>query len=188
MALLLALALCDDVPWRLSVQEAGARPGREEVFGAEAYVLRTSFDEGLKIEDGFGAGADFNFRWRWNEKTRLGFHVGFAAWDSELDISGVSEDDVNVAMYRVGVGAEFPFGKVVELGLASTLGIYRFHRDGESDASPFVEFEGSLGFRPSPMFKFGGLVMATHTQSSFNRSHTHLFHNYSAGVFVEFSF
>ena len=187
MTLLLALALCDDVPWRLSVQEAGARPGREEVFGVEAYVLRTAWDEGIKMEDGFGAGADLNFRWQWNEKTRLGFHVGFAAWDSELDVAGL-DDDVNVAMYRAGVGMEFPFGKVVELGIASSVGIYRFHRDGESDASPFVEFEGSLGFRVLPKFTVGGVVMATHTQSSFNRSHTHLFHNYSAGLMAEFSF
>jgi hypothetical protein len=182
MGMLLAVALLAgdaDAPTRLA--------DREEIFGVEVYVLRTAWDDGIDIEDGVGAGADFNFRWRWNEKTRLGFHVGFAAWDSELDVGG-SDEDVNVAQYRAGVGMEFPFGKVVELGIASSIGIYRFHRDGESDASPFVEFEGSLGFRVLPNLKIGGLVMATHTQSSFNRSHTHLFHNYSAGLMVEFSF
>lgn len=189
MTLLLALALCDDVPWRLMAQEAGAvKSGREEIFAVEAFFLRTAFDDGLRIDEGMGGGADINFRWQWNEKTRLGFHVGFAAWDTETNARGFSEVDVDVAQYRAGVGAEFPFGRVVELGLAVTGGVYRFHRNNENDASPFLEFEGSLGFRPTPSLKIGGLVMATHTQSSFNRSHTHLFHNYSAGLMVEFGF
>ena len=77
---------------------------------------------------------------------------------------------------------------MLELGVAATLGVYRFRTDGDHDTSPFVEFEGSLGFRPIPQLKIGGLLLATHTQSSFSRSHTHLFHNYSAGLMAEFSF
>lgn len=189
MSLLLALALCDDVPFRLSVQEAGAaRPGREEIFGVEAFVMATSFDEGLHIDDAPGIGLDFNFRWRWNEKTRFGFSVGAAAWDPETDIDGLPDQDVDVAQYRAGVGFEFPFGRVVEFGLGATTGIYRFRTNGDHDTSPFVELEGSLGFRPIPDLKIGGFILGTHTQSSFSRSHTHLFHNYSAGLAVEFSF
>ena len=178
MALLLALLL-DEVPRRLA--------DREEIFGVEAFVVTTSWDDGIHIDDSPGIGVDFNFRWQWNEKTRFGFSVGAAAWDPETDVDGLPDQDVDVAQYRFGVGAEFPFSRV-EIGIGVSAGAYRFKTEGDHDTSPFVEFEGSLGFRPIPELKIGGLLMATHTQSSFSRSHTHLFHNYSAGLMVEFSF
>jgi len=186
MTLALALCLMDVEPLRLA-DPAPARAAREEVFGVEAFVLTTSFDDGMHIDDAPGFGFDFNFRWQWNEKTRFGFSLGAAGWDPETDVSGLPDQDVDVVQYRAGVGAEFPFSKV-ELGVGATTGVYRFRTRGDHDTSPFLEFEGSLGFRPVPPFKVGGVVMATHTQSSFSRSHTHLFHNYSAGLMVEFSF
>ncbi len=175
MATLLALAL--------AVQD----PGREEIFGIEAFVLTTSFDDGIHLDDAPGVGVDFNFRWRWEGKTRFGFSLGAAAWDPETDLRGLPDQDVDVAQYRLGVGAEFPFSRV-EIGVGATAGVYRFRTDGDQDTSPFAEIEGSLGFRPIPALKIGGVLMATHTQSSFSRSHTHLFHNYSAGLMVEFAF
>jgi hypothetical protein len=180
MSWILALALLDGLPTRLA--------DREEIFGVEAFVLTTSWDEGIHVDDAPGFGVDFNFRWRWNEKTRFGFSVGAAFWDPETDVDALPDQDVDVVQYRAGVGAEFPFGKAVEVGVGVTTGVYRFRTRGDHDTSPFVEFEGSLGFRPIPALKIGGLVMATHTQSSFSRSHTHLFHNYSAGLMVELSF
>jgi hypothetical protein len=193
MAALLALALLDaaaDLPRSLSAplqEEKGAVKSKEEVFAVEAFVLRTSFDDGLHLDEGLGAGAEFNFRWQYGGKTRMGFSVGVAGWDTETDIDGLPDQDVDIAQYRAGFGAEFPFSKI-EIGLGVNLGVYRFRADGEGDTSPFLEFEGSLGFRPIPELKIGGLVLATHTQSSFGRSHTHLFHNYSAGLGVEWSF
>ena len=191
MALLLALALLDvDLPRTLSEplqEEKAAVKSKEEIFAVEVFVLRTSFDDGLPLDEGLGAGADLNFRWQYNGKTRMGFSVGVAGWDTETDIDGVPDQDVDIAQYRVGFGAEFPFSRI-EIGLGVNLGVYRFRTDGDGDTSPFLEFEGSVGFRPIPELKIGGLLLATHTQSSFGRSHTHLFHNYSAGLGVEWSF
>ncbi len=179
------LAVDGDLP--LTLGQDAPPVGKEEIFAVEAFVLSTAWDEGLHLDDAVGLGADFNFRWRWNGKTRLGFSVGAAMWDPETDLDGLPDQDVDVAQYRAGVGAEFPFSRV-EIGLGVTTGVYRFRTSGEHDTSPFLEFEGSLGFRPLPMLKIGGLLMASHTQSSFSRTHTHLFHNYSAGLVVEFAF
>lgn len=180
------LAVDGDLPLTLAQDPPPA--GREEIFAVEAFVLTTSWDEGIHLDDSPGLGVDFNFRWRWNGKTRMGFSVGAVVWDPETDVQSLPDQDVDAVQYRAGFGAEFPFGRFVELGLGLGAGVYRFRTDGEHDTSPYLEFEGSLGFRPVPMLKVGGVVMATHTQSSFSRSHTHLFHNYSAGLMVEFSF
>jgi hypothetical protein len=183
------LAVGGDLPRTLGElpQEQGAVKSREEIFSIEAFVLTTAFDDGMHLDDAIGVGGDFNFRWQWNGKSRLGFSIGFAAWDVETDVDGLPDQDVDVSQYRIGFGAEFPFSRV-EVGLGLNAGVYRFRTDGDNDTSPFLEFEGSLGFRPIPPLKIGGLLMATHTQSSFSRSHTHLFHNYSAGLGVELSF
>lgn len=190
MGILLAclLAVEPDLPATLA-QEAGAvRQGREEIFGIQAFYVHTDFDEGLKIEDGNGVGLDLLFRWQWNEKARFGFTVGTAFIDTETDTGELPvDDDVDVRQFRAGVGAEFPFS-VVEVGLSALTGAYRFRRDRENDTSPFVEVGASLGFRPHPMIKIGGFLSATHTQSSFNRDHTHLFHNYNAGLMAELTF
>lgn len=189
MVILLACVLLGEteLPTALA-QEAGARRSRDEIFGLQAFYVHTEFDEGLKIEDGNGVGVDLLFRWQWNEKARFGFTIGGAAIDAEIDTSELPiDDDVDVRQFRAGVGAEFPFS-VVEIGLSVLTGAYRFRRDGENDTSPFVDFAASLGFRPHPMFKIGGFLSATHTQSSFNRDHTHLFHNYNAGLMVELTF
>ena len=181
----LALALADD-----GLPETLAEPlaeGKEEIFAVEAFLLTTSFDDGLHIGHAIGVGTDFNFRWRWNGKTRFGFHVGAAFWDADTDLGGLPDQDADIVQYRAGVGAEFPFSKV-EIGLAATIGAYRFRTSGEADTAPFLEFEGSLGFRPIPELKIGGLLMMTNTESSFTRSHDHFFTNYSAGLAVEWSF
>lgn len=190
MIMLLAVLLAGepDLPASLA-QEAGAvREGREEVFAIQAFYVHTDFDDGLKIEPGDGLGADLHFRWRWDGRTKFGFTIGAAFIDTENDTDELPvDDDVDVRQFRAGVGAEFPFS-VVEVGLSALTGAYRFRREGENDTSPFVELGASLGFRPHPMVKIGGFLSATHTQSSFNRDHTHLFHNYSAGLMAEVSF
>ena len=189
MAMLLAFVLAGqpDLPSSLA-QEAGAVRSREEIFGVQAFYVHTAFDDGLKIEPGDGLGVDLLFRWQWSEKTRFGFTLGAAFIDTEVDTDELPvDDDVDVRQFRAGVGMEFPFS-VVEFGLQALTGAYRFRRDDENDTSPFVELGASLGFRPHPMVKIGGFVSATHTQSSFNRDHTHLFHNYNAGLMAELTF
>ena len=106
---------------------------------------------------------------------------------AQVALTEAPDQDADIVQYRAGVGFEFPFSKA-ELGIGSNIGVYRFATSGDSDSSPYVEFEGSLGFRPIPPLKIGGLLMATYTQSSFTRSHTHLFGNYSGGLGVEWSF
>ena len=168
-------------------EAAAMQDESEEQLGIEAFVLFSQFDDGLRIENSTGAGIDLEFGWHRGEKVVFGFSVGFAGWGTDND-QGAIDDRVTITQYRASFWVDFRFKEVVELGLAGTAGYYRYRRDGEHDTSPFIEFEGSIGFVPSEYFKAGLVVLATHTQSSFNRSHTHLFHNYAVGPFVEVRF
>ncbi len=191
MSFFLALACLavpgDDGPELPSIGEAlvqdEAEP--EQIIGAEAFAVNTQFDSGLEIDDGGGLGMDLNFRWR-PRKVRFGFSLGYAGWNTENDRDRPPAS-VRVRQYRAGFGVEFPF-RFVEFGLAFTTGIYRFRSDLDDDSSPFVEFEGTVGFVPHPMLKAGLIGLATHTESSFNHKNTHLYHNYSLGLFAELRF
>jgi hypothetical protein len=188
LAVLCALAPPDDLP-SIADLEWQARPEerREEMpLGIEVFALRTQFDDGLKIENHAGAGFDLELGWDYG-KTRLNLCLGFAAWRTENDDSVIAKDNVRVLQYRLGAITSFTF-RFIELGVGATAGVYRFSRDNENDTSPFLEFEGSIGARLMPELKIGILGLATHTESSFNRTHTHLFHNYSAGGFIELTF
>jgi hypothetical protein len=158
----------------------------KQIIGVEAFVLSTEFDGGLEIENAGGLGLDLNFRWK-PGKVRFGFSLGYAGWNTENDEDTRPSASVQVRQYRVGFGLEFPF-RFVEFGIGSNVGIYRFRSDLDDDSSPYVELEGSVGFVPHPMIRFGLLGLATHTESSFNHQNTHLYHNYSLGLFAEVRF
>jgi hypothetical protein len=155
-------------------------------IGVEVFAVWTRFDTGLKIEDHAGVGADLQFGWDYGVTT-LWLSLGYAGWDTQNDEDELAAAEVRIRQYRAGVSTYFSW-RVLELGVGVTGGLYRFKRRHENDTSPFVEFEGSLGVRPVPAVRLGVLGLATHTQSSFNREHTHLFHNYSIGPFVEVRF
>jgi hypothetical protein len=159
----------------------------EHLIGVEAFAFHTSFDTGLRIEDHAGVGVDVEFAFDFGTPRVFGFSLGAAGLNTENDDGLLPDDRVTVRQYRAGFWADFSF-RFVEFGGAATVGVYRFAREGENDTSPFIELEGNVGVRPMEQFKAGLLFMATHTQSSFNRTHTHLFHNYSWGLFVEFRF
>lgn len=189
----LALALGGDDPLDLpsigdlSWQDKG--PGDEDpiqIVGVEAFAVSTQFDSGLLIEDEGGLGLDLNFRWK-PHKVRFGLSVGYAGWNTENDTDRLPAESVRIRQYRLGFGMEFPF-RFVEFGLASTVGLYRFRSDLDDDTSPYLELEGSIGFVPVPQVKFGLLGLASHVESSFNHKNTHLYHNYSLGIFVEVRF
>ncbi len=176
----------DDFPSITDLAAQGREEPKEMPLGIEVFALWTQFDTGLKIEDHAGAGIDLELGWDYGP-TNLNLCLGFAGWNTENDEDTLITAGVRVRQYRVGMNTSFTF-RFIELGVGATTGVYRFSRENENDTSPFLEFEGSIGVRPMPELKLGILGMATHTQSSFNRSHTHLFHNYSAGGFVEFQF
>jgi hypothetical protein len=157
-----------------------------QIIGAKAFAVSTQWDSGLRIEDSGGLGLDLNFRWK-PRKVRFGFSLGYAGWNTENDEDRLPAESVRVRQYRAGFGVEFPF-RFVEFGLASTVGVYRFRSDLDDDTSPFFELEGSVGFVPLPSVKAGFLGLASHTESSFNHENTHLYHNYSVGVFAEVRF
>jgi len=167
---------------------ADLEEGQEEkdIVGIEVFALRTHFDDGLKIEDAWGVGADLKLGL--GGPTRTWLRLGYAGWNTENDEDRLPSEGVWVRQYRAGVGFDVPVREVFDLGFWIDGGVYRFRRDGEEDTSPYVEFLGTVGFRPVPNVRIGLLVMSTHTQSSFNREHTHLFHNYSAGPSVEVRF
>jgi len=157
-------------------------PGdKEEIFGLEAWFIATDFDEDIGIDAEAGGIVDLNFRWR-KTRTRFGFSIGAGIWDAET--TGAADLDVDVFQYRAGFGAEFPFS-AVELGLGATVGLYDFESDADDDRAPFFEAEFSVGWRPIPQLKIGGLLSITHTQSSFGTSSTHLYTNFSAGLGIE---
>ena len=158
-----------------------APEGKEEIFGLEAWYIATDFDEDSGIDADGGGIVDLNFRWRKN-RTRFGFSIGAGLWDAGT--TGAVDLDVDVFQYRAGFGAEFPFSQV-EIGLGAAIGLYDFECDVDDDRAPFFEVEFSLGWRPIPQLKIGGLLMMTHMQSSFLTSSTHLYTNFSAGIGIE---
>ncbi len=170
----------------LSVQEHAEGP---HLIGVEAFALLTTFDSGFKMEDTAGGlGADLNFRWKPRGKVSFGFSLGFLGYNTENDEDRLPAASVRIRQYRAGFGVEFP-ARFMEFGLASTVGITRYRSDFDDDSSPYCELEGNLGFVPAGGFvKVGLLGVTSYTQSSFNHTRTHLYHNYSAGVFVEIRF
>ena len=191
MSLLLAIGLLAgdgpvDLPriGDLAVQEPPDE-SPNQLIGVEVFAVSTDFDGGLEIENEWGLGLDLNFRWK-PGKVAFGFSLGYAGWNTEND-DNLPSASVDVRQYRVGFGVEFPF-RFVEFGLGSTIGIYRFRSDLDDDSSPYIELEGSVGFVPHPMFRAGIQGLATHTESSFNHENTHLYHNYSLGLFAEVRF
>jgi hypothetical protein len=162
----------------------GPPPDKEEIFGLEAFFVASDFDSDLPVDVDTGGLIDLNFRWR-KHRTRFGFSVGAGFWDAET--RGALDLDVDVWQYRAGFGAEFPFS-VMEIGLGTAIGLYDFKSDLDDDRAPFLEVEFSLGYRPVPELKIGGLLIMTHTNSSFGTSDTHFYTNFSAGLGVEITF
>ncbi len=175
------IALCLLAGGGLQEQEAAG-----EYIGVEAFALWTRFDDGLRIQEAWGVGADF--RLGLVGEHLIDLRLGYAGWNTENDEDELPAEGVWVRQYRAGLGLEIPLRKFVEVGFWINGGVYRFRRDGEDDTSPYLEFMGTFGFRPVPNVKIGIVAMSTHTESSFNREHTHLFHNYSAGPGVEIRF
>lgn len=192
MTVLMALCLLASGgdPWDLAGAFGLAGPDEpkelEDIVGLEIFALRTGFDDGLKIEDAWGLGADLKLGL--GGPTRTWLRLGYAGWNTENDEDELPAAGVWVRQYRIGVGFEIPFREVIDLGFWFDGGVYRFRRDHEEDTSPYVEFLGTIGFRPVPNVRIGLMAMSTHTQSSFNHRHTHLYHNYSAGPAVEVRF
>ncbi len=151
--------------------------------GFQAFGLWTRFDTGLRIEDAEGLGADFRLSLVGTDL--VDFRFGFAGWNTGNDEDVLEPAGVRVRQYRAGLGFEVPLRRPLEVGFWVLGGVCRFRRDGENDTSPYLEFMGSVGLRPVPAVWIGIVGMATHTQSSFNHEHTHLYHNYSAGPAVE---
>lgn len=197
MHVLLALALqaadpvlFEGLPATLEFQEKeGERRerSRTEALALEAFVVKTQFDDGLMIQEAAGLGFDVKLGWLYHGRTALNINVGYAGWNTENNDDVAIPSDVTVRQYRLGLSGDFPF-RIAELGVGITGGVYRFNSDLDDDTSPYLEFEGSIGVRIIPELKVGFIGMITHTQSSFNRSHTHLFTNYSGGLAVEFRF
>jgi len=190
--LLQAAAVADDLPLpRLSDLEVQEPPEdrhakrQRDFVGVEAFALWTRWDDGIHIEDGWGFGIDLEFGWDYG-RFRQDVSLGIAAWNTETN--DLPDAGVDVLQYRLGYSIGFEVREFLELGAGITTGVYRYRQRNENDTSPFIEFEGQIGVRPAPMVKVGLLLVATHTQSSFNRSHTHLFHHYSVGPFVEINF
>lgn len=182
------LAAAGDVPGELlpgGLAGTGEDPG-EEIAGIEVFAIFTDFDDGLKIEEAWGLGADLKLGLGGPARTWL--RLGYAGWNTENDEDELPSEGVWVRQYRAGLGFEVTLRERIDVGFSIDAGVYRFRRDGEDDTSPYLEFLGSLGFRPIPNVKVGLLAMSAHTQSGFNRQHTHLFHNYSAGPSLEIRF
>lgn len=164
---------------------------RHEVYpwlGVQAIAVWTSFDEDLRIEDGWGFGADFTVTLDWGTSAFLGFRAGVIGWNGETDLpANLLNHGVDVRQYRVGIFGTFPF-RFMEFGIGANVGGYRYRRDGFNDTAGFWEFQVQLGFRPSPYVWFGVVAMQTLSGSDFQRSNNHTNDNYSIGPSAEFRF
>lgn len=164
---------------------------RHEVYpwlGVQAIAVWTAFDTDLRIEDGWGFGADFTVTLDYGTSAFLGFRAGVIGWngDTELPANAVNHG-VDARQYRIGIFGTFPF-RFMEFGIGANVGGYRFRRDNENDTAGFFEFQAQLGFRPSPYAWFGVVAMQTLSSSSFNRTNNHGVANYSIGPSLELRF
>jgi hypothetical protein len=164
---------------------------RHEVYpwiGIQPMAVWTSFDEDLRIEDGWGFGADLTITLDWGKSACLGFRLGVIGWNGETDLpANILNHGVDVRQYRVGVFGSFPF-RFLEFGIGANVGGYRYRRDGFNDTAGFFEFQVQLGFRPSPHAWFGVVAMQTLSGSDFQRSNNHTNDNYSIGPSAELRF
>ncbi len=165
----------------------GLEPCGEDIdrlIGIRASVVYTGWDKDLDLESGPGYEIDFRGVFNPRSTTRYFAGLGFAGWNAENENPSV---DVDIWMYRLTGGIEVDF-RTLDVGFAISTGAMYFHRTGESDDAPFLEFELSLGYKPTPYLRIGLVAIANHAYSAFNHKHNHLVHNYSVGPGVEFRF
>jgi hypothetical protein len=157
----------------------------EEKIGVEAFAVWTRWDPGLRIDDGFGFGADVKVGLDWGTPASLGFRMGYAGWDTDNDDQQTFPGRTRVGQYRFGFGGDFS-SKHFDFSIYANSGLYHFHtRHVENDTKFFFEFEGSIKFKPVPYLKLGLVAMMTCTSTDFNRASSHLFTNHSIGPAVE---
>ena len=171
--------------------EPAAQMDKHEVYpwiGIQPMAVFTAFGSDLRIDDGWGYGADITVTLDYGTKAFLGFRAGVLGWHTDTDLpAGVIDHGADVRQYRFGIFGSFPF-RFLEFSIGANMGGYRFRRDNENDTAFFFEFQAQLGFRPSPHAWFGVVAMQTFTSSDFNRTSNHGTANYSIGPSVELRF
>jgi hypothetical protein len=164
---------------------------RREIYpwiGIQPIAVYTAFASGLRVEDGWGVGADATVTLDYGTHAFLGFRLGALGWNTRTEPRpGTPDDGVQVRQYRVGIFGSFPF-RFMEIGVGANVGAYRFRRDGHNDTAGYFEFQVHLGVRPSPYVWAGIIAMQTLTVTDFNHSNDHGYANYSIGPSVEVRF
>lgn len=162
--------------------------GGEDRYSVEAYALYTKFDPGIRLEDGWGAGADVKVSIDWGTPARLVVRMGYAGWSTENDDSKTFPGRTSIGQYRLGFGGDFGAHRI-EFGVYANVGLYHFHtRHVDNDTAPFFELEATAGFKPVPFLKVGLMGALTWVSTNFNRASTHLWLNESIGPSVEVKF
>jgi hypothetical protein len=161
-----------------------ARKVGEERFSVEAFAVYTKFDSGIRLEDGWGFGADMKIGVNWGGPT-LVVRLGYAGWSTENDDSKTFPGHTTIGQYRLGIGGDFA-ARHFEFGLYANMGLIHFHtRHVDNDTAPYFELEATAGYKPVPFLKVGLTGMLTWVNTNFNRASTHLWVNESIGPSVE---
>lgn len=188
-ALDLGTSLAEDWPPPAS-DPSGWAPAKlaEERISLEAFAIYTKWDPGIRIEDGWGFGADLKIGVNWVSAASLVARLGYAGWSTENDDSKTFPGHTDIAQYRFGVGGDFST-RHFDFGIYLNFGLYHFHaRHVDNDTAFFVELEATAGYKPFPFLKLGLAGMVTFVNSNFNRASTHFFTNESIGPAVEVKF
>ena len=173
---------------RISEMEAPARAGEaEQHLGADIFAIWTRWDDGLRLEDGWGFGGDLRYGIEWGTPVMLVVKVGYAGWYTDNDDSKTAPGAANVSQYRVGVGGDFA-AKFFDFGIYANLGITHFHSRPNNDTGRFFELQAILTVKPAPQVKIGITGIVNWVGTDYNRSTTHTWTNHSIGPIIEVMF
>lgn len=173
---------------RITEFEAPVRAGEpDQHLGLDVYALWTRWDDGLRLEDEWGFGADLKYGIEWGKPVMLVVKLGYAGWYTENDAQQTTPGAANVSQYRFGVGGDFAT-KYFDFGIFGNLGLYHFHSRPNNDTARFFEIQAILALKPIPQLRIGITGMVTWVGTDYNRASTHTWTNHSVGPIIELMF
>ena len=188
--LLCQTALGNDLPAFLQEEQPKALRKRrvEYVWGGDVHVVRTHFDDDMRVEGGWGMGADVRLAFDYGKAAGFSFQAGVTGWETETESDRTKAADVHVRRYRAGIGLNLK-SKVVRFDTWVNIGFYRFRGGNDRDTSPFLNLEVAFGIHGGGRATVGVLADMTLSSTNFHeRSTSHFVDNPGLGAFVDVRF
>lgn len=183
----LAATEAERLPTTMTLESPARAGAAEQHIGADVFAVWTKWDDGLRIDEGWGYGGDVKFGLEWGTPVMFNIKIGYAGWYTENDAQQTAPGHTQVAQYRIGVGGDFAT-KFFDFGIYANLGLFHFHSRPDNDTARFFELQAIIAVKPFPHFKVGVTGMVTWVGTDYNRASTHTWTNHSIGPIIELTF